>query len=925
MKSLTTNELRKLYLDYFHAKGHAVVPSSNLVPDNDPTLLFANAGMVQFKDVFLGAERRPYTRAVTSQKCMRVSGKHNDLENVGPSPRHHTFFEMLGNFSFGDYFKREAIDFAWDLLVNELGLPLERLWFTVYEDDDESEQLWLDVGVSPDRILRFGKKDNWWSMGDTGPCGPNSEIHYYWGDLADQTAAGVNYDDEYLEIWNLVFMQYDQKADGQMLPLPAPGVDTGAGLERIASILQDKDNNYDTDAFLPIMDRIQELSGHGDAERESQLFRYRAIADHARSVTFLIGDGVLPGNESRSYVLRMILRRAARFGKLLGFDGPFLAQVAQTVIEQMGEHYTDLRAKQRFIEQTITDEEERFHRTLTTGLGLLDELMERLQEEGKNVIPGEDAFHLWDTFGFPIDLTRDVAVEHGFTIDEQGFTAALAEQKDRSRATVLEKLAPDVSVYGELLAQLQRKGALGPDGVAHLIYQDVAEVDTFVAGLLDDGVSAEEAHTGAHVEIVLPETPFYVESGGQLSDTGEIYYFPEDLDAPVWTVEVTDTRRPLPGLIVHAGTVTTGTVRVNDPARAVIDTERRWDIMRNHTATHVLHAALRERLGDHVHQAGSLVAPNRLRFDFTHSRPLSKEELADIERRSNQIALANYEVKTRWTSYPRAVAEGAMALFGEKYGDDVRVVSFGEDEGVSMELCGGTHVDSTAEIGSFRIVSEGSVAAGVRRVEVVTGRYAEDLIEQRFDTLARLADSLHARPDDLAAAVRQIQEQNQELQRELAVLNRQIAQQRTQGILSQAVQVDGVPVLAAQIDAPDTDTMREMTDWLRDKLGSSVVVIGAIVDGRPQLVAAVTKDIAERGVDAGDWSGRLPRPSVAAAAAARRWRRPAAKTEKCCPMRCNRCKYGLPSISTRLATVLGWLPCRRSALAGCGRRPQCAA
>ena len=852
MKTLTTNDIRQFYLDYFRAKGHEIVPSSNIVPDNDPTLLLVNAGMVQFKDVFLGAEHRPYKRAVTSQKCMRVSGKHNDLENVGPSPRHHTFFEMLGNFSFGSYFKREAIDFAWDMLVNELELPLERLWFTVYEDDDESEQLWLDVGVPAERILRFGKKDNWWAMGDTGPCGPNSEIHYYWGDLADQNADGVNYDDEYLEIWNLVFMQYDQKPDGQLVPLPAPGVDTGAGLERLASILQDKDNNYDTDAFMPIMDRIQELLGHTDEERQEHLFRYRAIADHARSITFLIGDGVLPGNEGRSYVLRMILRRAARFGKLLGFDGPFLAQVADAVIDLMGGHYTDLRAKQNFIKQAITDEEERFHRTLTTGLSLLDELMEQLREEGKHVIPGEDAFHLWDTFGFPIDLTRDVAAEHGFTVDEERFAAALAEQKDRSRATVQEKLAPDVTVYGGLLSELQLKGTLGPNGVAHLIYEDVAEVDTYVAGLLADGVSVEEAHTGAHVEIVLPETPFYVESGGQISDTGEIYYFPEDLDVPLWTVKVSDTRRPLPGLIVHSGEIVSGTVRVQDPARAVIETERRWDIMRNHTATHILHAALRERLGDHVHQAGSLVAPNRLRFDFTHSRPLTKEELADIERRSNQVVLANYDVKTRWTSYDRAVAEGAMALFGEKYGDEVRVVSLGEDEGISMELCGGTHVDSTAEVGSFRVVHEGSVAAGVRRVEVVTGRYAEELIERRFETLAHLADALHSRPDELASAVRQMQEQNQELQRELGALNRQIAQQRTQSILNKAVQVDGVPVLAAQIDAPDTDTMREMTDWLRDKLGSSVVVIGAIVDGRPQLVAAVTKDVAARGVNAGN-------------------------------------------------------------------------
>ena len=852
MKELTTNQIRQAYLDYFKEHGHEIVASSSLVPDNDPTLMFVNAGMVPFKDVFLGAEQRPYKRATTSQKCLRVSGKHNDLDAVGPSPRHHTFFEMLGNFSFGSYFKREAIAFAWDWLINELQMPLERLWFTVYEDDDESEQLWLETGAPKERVLRFGKKDNWWAMGDTGPCGPNSEIHYYWGDLEEQSAEGVNHDDEYLEIWNLVFMQYDQRPSGELVPLPAPGVDTGAGLERIASILQGKDNNYDTDAFVPIMDRIQLMLGHSDEERAENIYRYRAIADHARAITFLISDGVLPGNEGQSYVLRMILRRAARFGKLLGFDAPFLAKVSEVVIEQMGGHYTDLVAKRDFIAQAITDEEERFHRTLSTGLSLLDELMESLDEKGSRVIPGQDAFHLWDTFGFPLDLTRDVAAEYGFTVDEAGFKEALAEQKDRSRATVQEKSALDVTVYGMLLNALQQQGTLGPAGVKHLIYEDVAEADATVAALIVDGASVEQANPGDMVEVVLPETPFYVESGGQVGDTGEIYYFPEDLDVPVWTIRVDEMRRPLPGLIVHCGEVTTGTVRIHDPAHAVIDTERRWDIMRNHTATHVLHAALRERLGNHVHQAGSLVAPNRLRFDFTHSRPLTKEELADVVRRSNEVILANYDVKTRWTSYDRAVSEGAMALFGEKYGDEVRVVSFGEEEGVSMELCGGTHVSSTAEIGSFRAVGEGSVAAGVRRLEVVTGRYAEELIEQSFDTLATLASDLHARQEDVPLAVRHLQEQNHELQRELSTLQRQMAQQHTQAMLDQVVQVDGVPVLAAQIDAPDADTMREMTDWLRDKLGSSVIVIGSVIDGRPQLVAAVTKDVAERGVHAGN-------------------------------------------------------------------------
>ncbi|HXF60064.1 MAG TPA: alanine--tRNA ligase, partial [Caldilineaceae bacterium] len=581
MKRLSTNEIRQDFLDYFKSKGHEIVESSSLVPANDPTLMFTNAGMVQFKDVFLGLETRPYTRAATSQKCLRVSGKHNDLDAVGPSPRHHTFFEMLGNFSFGDYFKRDAIRYAWDLLVNRWELPLERLWFSVYEDDDEAERLWIETGAAPERVLRFGKKDNWWAMGDTGPCGPNSEIHFYWGDLATQTADGVNRDDEYLEIWNLVFMQYDQRPNGELAPLAAPGVDTGAGLERLASILQGKDNNYDTDAFAPIMDRIQSLLAADMAHRQAHLAKYRAIADHSRAITFLIGDGVLPGNEGRSYVLRMILRRAARFGKLLGFDRPFLAQVAETVIAQMGGHYTDLPKKRSYILQTITDEEERFHRTLNMGLSLLDDLMERQRASGSTVIPGAEAFHLWDTYGFPIDLTRDVAAEQGFTVDEAEFRRLLAEQKEKSRASVQDKGLLDVSVYARALAQMQQRGLVDEGGVKHRIYENLAEVDTVVGAILRGGELVDEAHAGDEVEIALPETPFYVESGGQISDTGEIYYFPEDTDRPVFVVEVNDTRRRIPGLIVHVGRVVQGTVRVGDSAVAAIDTERRWDIMRN--------------------------------------------------------------------------------------------------------------------------------------------------------------------------------------------------------------------------------------------------------------------------------------------------------------------------------------------------------
>ena len=852
MKQLSTNQIRQYWLDYFHERGHAIVASSSLVPDNDPTLLLINAGMNQFKDVFLGLEKRDYKRATTSQKCMRVSGKHNDLENVGPSPRHHTFFEMLGNFSFGDYFKQDAIAMAWDLLVNKLELPVERLWFTVYEDDDEAERLWIETGADPSRVLRFGKKDNWWSMGDTGPCGPCSEIHYYWGDLDKQVKDGVNEDDEYLEIWNLVFMQYDAKPSGELVPLPAPSVDTGGGLERIASILQGKDNNYDTDAFTPIMARIQQLAEQSDEERQANLFRYRAIADHARSCTFLIGDGVLPGNEGRQYVLRMILRRAARFGKTIGFDAPFLAQVADAVIDEMGGHYTDLPAKRDYILQTITDEEERFHRTLNNGLGILDDLMARMQTEGRSEISGQEAFHLWDTFGFPVDLTRDVAKDNGLSVDETGFRTTLAEAKERSRATAVEKVGQDVAVYAEVLQQLKSAGVVERDGVRYRIYENLAEIETTVAALFVAGKPVAEANVGDLVEVVLPETIFYVETGGQVSDTGEIYFFPDELDVPAWTVEVTGMRRPVAGLILHVGKVTSGTVVVGDPAEAAIDADRRWDIMRNHTATHVLHAALRERLGSHVHQAGSLVAPDRLRFDFTYGQPLTSEDLAAVERRANSVVLANFPVNTRWTSYKQALKEGVTALFSEKYGDEVRVVSFGEEEGISAELCGGTHVDSTAEIGSFRILNEGSVAAGVRRIEIATGRGAEQLVEERLAVLDEAATLLRVKPLEAAAAVKQLFEQNQALQKEMAQLRQAQARQNIESLLQQAQSSDGFSVLAVQVPAHDVDSMRQMTDWFRDKLGSSVVAVGAVVDDKPMIVAAVTEDLVGRNLHAGN-------------------------------------------------------------------------
>ncbi len=669
-----------------------------------------------------------------------------------------------------------------------------------------------------------------------------------------QVPGGVNKDDEYLEIWNLVFMQYEQKPNGDMINLPRPSVDTGAGLERIASILQGHDNNYDTDAFTPIMDRIQSLLGHSAEERKQHLVGYRVIADHSRAMSFLIGDGVLPGNESRSYVLRMILRRAARFGKLIGFQKPFLAEVCKVVIEQYGGHYTDLPAKSDFILRTVTAEEERFQRTLNTGLSLLDELIGDLKAAGKSEIPGADAFRLWDTYGFPVDITRDVAGEQGFSVDEAGFRSEMQAQRERARASAGVVETGDLSVYANLLGQLKEKGIVGAEGIKHLIYENVEDTSTTVAGIIVDGQIVEQAHEGQQVEIVLPETPFYVESGGQISDTGEIYYFPEDVEKPIWTVHIRDTRRPISGLIVHMGEVTGGTVEAGDPAYAIIDVERRWDIMRNHTATHILQAALRETLGEHVHQAGSLVAPERLRFDFTHPTAIKPDELDEIERLVNTAILTNFPVGDRWTSYHRAVEEGAMALFGEKYGDTVRVISIGdrEEEPVSMELCGGIHVDSTAEIGSLRIVSEASSASGVRRIEAVTGRAAEQWIKGRLGALSRASAALHTRPEQIDEAVEQLQAQNRQLQQEVEAMRAKLARQQSETLIERAVHVDGIAVLAETVAVDNADTLRQMTDWFRDKLGSSVVVLGAVIDEKPLLIAAATEDVIKRGIHAGN-------------------------------------------------------------------------
>ncbi len=866
-KRWTSDKVRQSFLDFFAARGHTIVPSSSLVPADDPTLLFTNAGMNQFKDVFLGIGTRPYTRAADTQKCMRVSGKHNDLEDVGRDGYHHTFFEMLGNWSFGDYYKKEAIAWAWELLTREWGLEPGRLWATCFEDDkgelgrdEEAAGYWRsETGIDPSHVLFFGRKDNFWEMGDTGPCGPCSEIHYDRGlefcDRKDDPThvCGVNRDcGRFLELWNLVFIQYDHKADGTLEPLPACHVDTGMGLERATAILQGVDSNYKTDLFTPIMDRVQELLGHSDDERERQIVGYRVIADHGRAVTFLIGDGVIPGNEGRNYVLRMILRRAIRFGRKVGFTEPFMDQVARVVIERMGAVFPELEKRRAFILTTIRQEERRFLRTLDLGLARLDEVLERTKARGDRVVSGEEAFHLYDTFGLPLEITRDVAEEQGLSVDEEGYHTALEAQRERARAAETFEAADEegLRIYRQLLEELQEKGVLTDEGVAHDPYS-ATEVETTLAAILREGKPVQSAKVGDPVEVVLPETCFYVESGGQVSDTGVIAAYPEDGEEPLWEIAVHDTRRPASGLIVHVGRVTLGEPRVGDVAWAMVDYERRMDIARNHTATHLLHNELRYILGEHVQQAGSLVTPDRLRFDFTHSDPLTREELERVVRSVNEVILINYPVTWEYRPYREALEEGVIALFGEKYGDVVRVLRVGwPDEPLSQELCGGTHVNETGEIGCFFITSEQGIGAGVRRIEAVTGRGAVEWALRNAQALESTAAHLSCPAEQLEQKVQDALGELQAARKEIARLQRRLARFQFEQLLSQVQKVKGISFLAARVEVPDMETLREMTDWYRERIGSGVAVLGAVVGDRPAFVSAVTPDLVERGVDA---------------------------------------------------------------------------
>jgi alanyl-tRNA synthetase len=867
MKKMTSAEIRQSFLDFFQERGHTIVPSTSLVPVDDPTLLFTNAGMNQFKDVFLGLGDRPYTRAVDTQKCMRVSGKHNDLEDVGHDGTHHTFFEMLGNWSFGDYYKKEAIAWAWELLTEVFGLPGDRLWASVFKDelgemeaDEEAVEYWQSqTGIAHDHILYFGRDDNFWEMGDMGPCGPCSEIHFDRGpeactcrDDPDHVCRVNGVCGRFTEFWNLVFIQYDKDAEGVLHPLPAKHVDTGMGFERIVAILQGVDSNYKTDLFTPIIRCVQEITRHTDVEVAENIVAYRVIADHGRAATFLVGDGVLPGNDGRNYVLRMVLRRAARFGRKIGLTEPFLADVAKVVIETMGAAFPELVNRRQFILTTITQEEERFLRTLDLGLSRLNEELAELGEKGEKVVSGDVAFRLYDTFGLPLEITRDVAEERGFGVDEAGYRAALDEQRRRARQADKFEFQDEETLkrYTGILADLQREELLGEEGVLHDPYS-TTELETTTVVILRDGKRINSAKEGDQVEIVLAETSFYVASGGQVSDAGFISAYPLEGDEPIWEIEVQNVTQPVPGLIVHVGQVRRGRPKVGDAAWAVVDYERRMDIARNHTATHLLHSELRYILGEHVQQAGSLVAPDRLRFDFTHPAMLTEDELNLVTQSVNDAILVNYPVEVSQEDYRQALSEGVIALFGEKYGDEVRVLRVGwPGEPFSQELCGGTHVHETGEIGLFHIVSEESVGAGVRRIEAVTGRMAVELVERQVGVLKRTAAYLGCTPEEVDRKALGLLDDLQLARKETARLQEKVARREFEALLDDVRTVSGVSLLSARVTAPSMDVLREMTDWFRDRLDSGVVALGTVLGERPALVVAVTPDLVERGVDA---------------------------------------------------------------------------
>ena len=864
-KQFTGAQIRQTFIDFFVERGHTFVPSSSLVPGGDQTLLFTNAGMVQFKDVFLGADARPYTRAANSQKCMRVAGKHNDLDDVGRDDTHHTFFEMLGNWSFGDYYKKEAIEWAWDLLTDVWGLPQDRLWVTCFEDekgeierDDEAANYWIQqAGFDPSHVLFFGRVDNFWEMAETGPSGPNSEIHLDLGpglcvhEEDPQHVCAVNLEGctRYLELWNLVFIQYNRTGPSTLEPLPAKHVDTGLGLERIALVLQGVDSNYKTDLLKPTMDTIQRLTGHTDEERAAFLTPYRVITDHSRAAVFLIADGVVPGNTGRNYVSRMIIRRAARFGSLIGLNEPFLAQVAMSVIENYGDFYSELVRNKTAILDNLTREEIRFQQTVEAGVSKLETILDQTQGSGQKRMPGGKAFDLYATYGLPLEITRDIAREQGIEVDEQGFETAMEQHRLASGAGEVFGVFGDenIELYQDLLVGLVNAGEIDSKGVNNDPY-DKYEVEGKVLALVKDGALVTNAEPGDQVEVLLPETPFYVEAGGQVSDTGSII----SLSDPGWEIKVNEMRHPSAGVIVHVGEVISGNPNSGDDELARVDIQRRLDIMRNHTATHLLHAELHAVLGDHARQAGSLVAPDRLRFDFTHPEALTDDQLDMIEAGVNRNIFANYALDIVNKPLQEAINEGAMALFGEKYAENVRTISIGREKPFSYELCGGTHVGETADIGTFLITSESSVGAGLRRIEAVTGNGAYQLVHHRFNLLDQTARLLDTNSEQVLDKVRTVLEQLDQARKHISSLRRDLTAQDFNRLIEDVPLVAGVPVLIASLPDADAETLREMTDRYRQKYPNSVVLLASVSSGKPLLIAAVTEDLVARGLHAGE-------------------------------------------------------------------------
>ena len=834
---ITANQIRRMFIEFFKERGHEPVASSSLIPKDDPSLLFTNAGMVQFKRAFLGQDKPGYTRATTAQKCLRVGGKHNDLENVGRTARHHTFFEMMGNFSFGDYFKEDAIKYAWEFLTVQLGLPQEKLYATVFKDDEEAIDLWLkNTPLTRERIFKLGEKDNFWAMGDTGPCGPCSEVLFDQGEhmkCGDNCGIGLCDCDRFLEIWNLVFMQYDQVAPGKRENLPRPSIDTGLGLERAAAVCQGVNSNYDTDLFQDIIQYICGLAGvtykKSDPNTDDGDTALRVIADHSRALAFMITDGILPSNEGRGYVLRRLIRRAYRFGRLIGLNDPFLYKTSAKVVEIMGEDYPELHENKEFMARVVREEEERFERTLDKGLGLLESVLENLAKSGGSNVSGEDAFRLYDTYGFPIDIINDIAENRGMSVDAGAFDRLMAEQKERAKAAW--KGSGEVDIAGRFASLLE-------DGLeSQFVGYDGLEAHSRIISLLDEGAGATDGvREGKKGYLVTGQTPFYGESGGQTGDLGSIH-------TATGTAMVLDTLKPSSKLIVHHVEVVDGEILLDQEAELKVGSEERLAVARNHTSTHLLHAALRRTLGGHVQQAGSLVSPTRLRFDFTHISAITPEELAEVENDVNRMILADTPLKVGLYTMEQAKKKGAIGLFEDKYGDEVRVV---EVPGESMELCGGTHLERTGQAGLFTILSESGVAAGVRRIEAATGWNSLEVLHKLRQEMADISALVKARPGELVKKVEGLQQELRNTRKEMQRVAAQAASGKGRDMMGEVEEIGGIKVLAARTPAPNIKVLRELMDDVSSKLESGIICLSSEEEGKASLIVAVSKDLLER-------------------------------------------------------------------------------